>query len=100
MGWHPCLGAVVEVALQGAGEGLVAHPLRRVEARAHDERVRLGVVAEGVVEARRDGDGSTGGDEAVPAFERGAHDAGVDEEGLRSAIGASGRAGRGSSGRL
>lgn len=53
-----------------------------------------------MVEAWRDGDGSAGGDEAVPAFERGAHGAGVDEEGLRSGIGFSGRAGRGSSGRL
>lgn len=82
MGWHSRLAAVVEVAVQVAEKGLVPRPLRRVEARAHDERVRLGVVAEGVVEARRDGDGSAGGDELLPAFERGAHGAGMDEERL------------------
>lgn len=76
------LPAVVEVAVQVAEKGLVPRPLRRVQARAHDERVRFGGVAEGVVEARRDGDGGAGGDELLPAFERGAHGAGVDEERL------------------
>lgn len=82
VGRHARPAAVVEVAVQVAEKGLVARPLRRVQARAHDERVRVGAVDEGVVEARRDGDGRARLHELLPALERGAHGAGVDEEGF------------------